>query len=209
MSYKRKILWESWNARVDEAISEDKKKNQFVVEDNESDPDQGMKFLDMADFSRQMVIFTPYGAFPVEHMLKPSDRWSCWILNTSFDITNGIIKQMSKIEGISAVKALDKYSVFIGIGKFFDISEVRSSIEEKLCGYSDEEILADNDISSSVNAVKQQIEDEKYWSIFVSPHGEIDYISSPNMDKSYLEGLNNLEVMKQNMGGIILRSMNG
>jgi hypothetical protein len=43
----------------------------------------------------------------------------------------------------------------------------------------------------------------------VSPDGEVEYIASDKMDKTYLDGLNKLTVMKNKKGGIILRGTNG
>ena len=37
----------------------------------------------------------------------------------------------------------------------------------------------------------------------------MEYVVSDNMDKVYLDGLNNLMELKQNIGGIILRGQNG
>ena len=45
--------------------------------------------------------------------------------------------------------------------------------------------------------------------MLVSPEGKVEYVVSDNMDKVYLDGLNNLMELKQNIGGIILRGQNG
>ena len=61
----------------------------------------------------------------------------------------------------------------------------------------------------TVDLVKEQLESKKYWSLFVSTEGEVEYIVSDEMDKRYLDGLNNLLEMKSLVGGIILRGSNG
>ena len=61
----------------------------------------------------------------------------------------------------------------------------------------------------TVDLVKEQLESKKYWSLFVSVEGEVEYIVSDEMDKRYLDGLNNLLEMKSLLGGIILRGSNG
>ena len=61
----------------------------------------------------------------------------------------------------------------------------------------------------TVDLVKEQLESKKYWSLFVSAEGEFEYIVSDEMDKRYLDGLNNLLEMKSLVGGIILRGSNG
>ena len=143
-------------------------------------------------------------------MLKPSDRWDCWIGYTNFPITNKISRILNKeIEGIEALKILGKYSFFIGVAKLFDITDVRKDVEEALCVYTESEILSDEETQETVDLVKNQLKGNKYWSILVSPKGKVDYIVSDCMDKVYLDGLNDLIERKNEIGGIILRSQDG
>ena len=156
------------------------------------------------------VIHTPLGVYPEDSLLKPSDRWDCWIGHTNFDITNNIaLKLDSDIDGIEALKILGRYSFFIGIGRLFDIAQVRKDIETLLCVYTEQEVLNDSEMRTTVDLVKEQLESKTYWSLFVSAEGEVEYIVSDKMDKSYLDGLNNLLEMKSLLGGIILRGNNG
>ena len=91
----------------------------------------------------------------------------------------------------------------------FDISDVRKAIEEKLCNYTESEILSDEETQETVDLVKSQLKNNKYWSILVSPQGKVDYIVSDFMDEIYLDGLNRLLELKKQAGGIILRSKSG
>ena len=101
------------------------------------------------------------------------------------------------------------YSFFIGIGRLFDITQVRKDIETLLCDYTEQEVLDNKEMRVTVDLVKEQLESKKYWSLFVSPEGEVEYVVSDEMDKRYLDGLNNLLEMKSVVGGIILRGNNG
>ena len=155
------------------------------------------------------VIYTPMGPYPEESLLKPSDRWDCWIGHTNFNITHHIASMIEEAEGVEALTILGRYSFFIGVAALFDIKNVREEIEQKLCEYTEEEILSDTEISETVNLVKKQLQSVDYWSILVAPGGEVEYVASNKMDKSYLDGLNELMILKNKIGGIILRGTNG
>ena len=158
---------------------------------------------------QQRVLYTPLGIYPEESSLKPSDRWDCWMGYSNFDITNDIADKIEMIEGVEALRVMGRYSFFIGIGKLFDIKEVRTDIEKELCVYTEQEIFSNENTQATVNLVKEQLKTKKYWSMLVSPEGEVEYIVSDKMDKGYLDGLSGLLELKQTRGGIILRGNNG
>jgi len=210
MTARKTIAWESWNAKIEE--------QQLQAVEPEA-PDQSYtevehlqaEIIPSEIFAAQpRVVHTPLGVYPEESLLKPSDRWDCWIAHTNFDITNSVATKLdSDIDGVEALKILGRYSFFIGIGRLFDISQVRKDIETLLCDYTEQEVLDDKEMRVTVDLVKEQLESKKYWSLFVSPEGEVEYVVSDEMDKRYLDGLNNLLEMKSVIGGIILRGNNG
>ena len=87
------------------------------------------------------------------------------------------------------------------MGKLFNPTDVRLNIEN---------ILTDTTHISSPEAVsnESQVSAKRYWSIFVSSVGEIDYIMSDALDEQYLHELNKFEDLRQKIGGIIIRSSN-
>ena len=95
------------------------------------------------------------------------------------------------------------------MAKLFDILDVRKDIEDTLCVYTEEEVLHSDEVRVTVDLVREQLNSKKYWSMFVSPEGELDYVVSDEMDRDYLDGLNNLLELKNLTGGIVLRSSNG
>jgi len=205
----KKIAWESWNAKVD-IISSVEPLQQ--IEEQEYEVDQMSQFPIDPGFilEQQRILYTPIGPYPEESMLKPSDRWDCWIGYTNFPVTNNISTTLNKdVEGIEALKILGKYSFFIGVAKMFDISDIRKDIEERLCIYTESEVLSDDHIQETVDLVKSQLKHNKYWSILVSTEGKVEYVVSDCMDRIYLDGLNSLIERKNEVGGIILRSEDG
>ena len=205
-----KIAWQSWNAVIEEYYSKaneiDILEELLMAQEMEEMPNMPIKFVDPAP----RVIYTPYGAYPAESMMKPSDRWNCWLAYTSFDLTYTILEILEEIEGIEAVKILGRYTFFIGIGKLFNPTDVRLNIENILTDtthISNPESVS-NEISDAIESIKNQVSAKRYWSIFVSSVGEIDYIMSDALDEQYLHELNKFEDLRQKIGGIIFRSPN-
>ena len=212
MSIPKQIAWESWNARAEEIMT----LGEFIPPEINTE-EMGFNGVDMPPelispemfLQTQKIIHTPLGIYPQDSTLKPSDRWDCWMGHTNFDITKSISNIIEITSGIEALRILSRYSFFIGIGKLFDIKDVRRDIEKELCVYTEEEILSNETTQATVDLVKEQLKTEKYWSMLVSPEGKVEYIVSDKMDKMYLDGLSGLLELKQDIGGIILRGNNG
>ena len=133
MSKKATIAWESWNAIVDEILSEDPIsiiESQLTEEDIEM-MENMLKYAPIEP-AQPKVLYTPYGLFAAESMLKPSNRWDCWFCYTSFNITNTMLKKIEEIEGVESIKVLSRYTMFIGIGKLFNSTLVKLDIEDTI-----------------------------------------------------------------------------
>ena len=113
------------------------------------------------------------------------------------------------IDGIEVLKIMGKYSFFIGVAQLFDIRDVRKQINEKICSYTKNEIFSNDDIQETVDLLKDQLKDNKYWSILVCPEGRVEYVVANEINAEYLDALSSLIDKKNNFGGIILRSDNG
>lgn len=209
MISKKQILWESWNAKVEEFLTPVEDALEEIDDiDQSADMFHGMtNILEPI----QQVIHTPLGVYPVDSMLKPSDKWDCWIGHTNFPITKKILNILNNnIDGIEVLKILGKYSFFIGVAKMFNILDIRSQIDEKICSYTESEILSDEQVNETVELLKFQLnESNKHWSILVYPAGMVEYITGSDLNTDYLNQLNALLEKKKNFGGIILRSDHG
>lgn len=206
----KKIAWESWNSKIEEVEEDD---ILDVAEDNneyeEGSENQYIGINPEALFAMPKTVHTPIGEYPSDSLLRPSQRWDCWIGHTNFDITKDIANEIEKIDGVEVLKIIGRYSFFIGVARMFDIKDVRRDIDANVCNYTEEEILSDSELQETVDLVKKQLQSADYWSILVGPRGEVEYVSSNKMDKTYLDGLNELIVLKNKIGGIILRGTNG
>jgi len=111
MSVKNTIAWQSWNAVVEEVYEKNTEieileELLLAQEIQESHGEMPIKFIDPAP----RVIYTPYGMFPVDSFLKPSDRWNCWLGYTNFDITHTVQDILEETEGVEAIKTLGRYT---------------------------------------------------------------------------------------------------
>ena len=62
-----------------------------------------------------------------------ASNFECWVAHTNFNLTEKIKDQLDKIEGIELLKVFSRYRFLVGVGKMFDFSDVRRSIEKKIC----------------------------------------------------------------------------
>lgn len=200
-------MWESWNAKI-------------LIEDEQPDTEQEETpsyEMNTEGVSQDYLIpiqsrlfYTPMGAYPEESILKPSDRWDCWTAHTNFPITGSIANILNTdIDGIEVLKVMGKYSFFIGVAKLFDIRDVRSQINDKICSYTENEIFSNNEVQETVDLLKNQLKENKFWSILVYPEGMVEYVVANEINAEYLDALSSLIEKKNNFGGIILRSDNG
>jgi hypothetical protein len=205
MKTRKKISWESWNAKVlVDAPEEPVKEETPTYEPVEEQVDY------LLPFQTARVIYTPLGAFPEESILKPSDRWDCWIAHTNFPVTSKILNILNEeIDGIEVLKIMGKYSFFVGVARLFDIRDVRKQIDDKICSYTENEIFSNDEIEETVNLLKDQLKDNNFWSILVYPEGMVEYVVANEINIEYLDALSSLIEKKNNFGGIILRSDHG
>lgn len=58
--------------------------------------------------------------------------YDCWIARTNFDLTTEMLLKVSLIPGVEKLIVLSRYRFFVGVGKLFNISDVRPAIEKIL-----------------------------------------------------------------------------
>jgi len=204
----KKIGWESWNAKVEHMLlqADDTSSLEEFMKSHldPSEPADDLKFID----AHPRIVHTPYGPYFLESMLKPSDRWNCWLAYTNFSLTKSIVSEVELINGVEALKPLGRYTFFLGIGKLYDPTMVRLKIEEELCDHKEIEEEINENLGEIITNIKSQVTQSSYWSIFITPEGDVDYIMSDDMNDEYMQSLHDFERRKSKLGGIILRSTN-
>ena len=132
-----KITWENWNTKEQEHLQEKKsnkgsgKFGNFIVSEEYEDGDEDGVM--MGDFGLNNNIVTPFGVFPTSSMLKPTNRWDCWVAHSNFSITHGMANVINKsVEGVAALNILDRYTFVVGVPRQFDCGAVMRNIEKAI-----------------------------------------------------------------------------
>ncbi len=132
---KKLIAWENWSLKEKELV--EASEFEESTEDMEMDPEQILQMdgllSPILSEMRPQIIQTPWGAVSFDSILKPSDRWDCWMGYTNFDLTNKVSDKIKIIDGVEALKVMSRYTFCIGVGKMFQFSEVRKEIENAIC----------------------------------------------------------------------------
>lgn len=61
-----------------------------------------------------------------------ANNFECWVAHTNFNLTENIKDELDRVEGIELLRVFSRYRFLIGIGKMFEFTDVRKSIEETL-----------------------------------------------------------------------------
>jgi hypothetical protein len=64
--------------------------------------------------------------------ISMASNFDCWMGHTNFNITEEVLERLNKTAGVEVLKICSRYRFFVGIGKMFDFSEVRTDIEKSL-----------------------------------------------------------------------------
>tara|TARA_Y100000385_G_C13060526_1_gene624161 strand:- start:531 stop:959 length:429 start_codon:yes stop_codon:yes gene_type:complete len=59
-------------------------------------------------------------------------NFDCWMGHTNFNITPKLRDVLDAVDGVEVLKICSRYRFFIGVGKMFDFTNVRKSIEDSL-----------------------------------------------------------------------------
>jgi hypothetical protein len=136
----KKVMWENWNEKEKE-LFDTSFQDQYLLDTAEEEDEQilsmankddGHLFPPIIDMQPQ-VIHTPFGVVPSDSILKPSDRWECWLAYTNFDLTHKISDRIKIINGVEALKMMSRYTFCVGIGKLFNHTRVKKEIEDAIC----------------------------------------------------------------------------
>lgn len=187
------IKWSSWNIIEDELVqksSQSEKPTEIVGEDKvlELIPMGGMK----------PTIQTPFGEVSTDNPLRPANLWQCWMAATNFRITHEIVDLLLKIDGISVIKVLDRYSFCIGIGELFNATMVKSKITSILCPNNE----PGEGVLNAFYDVKKKIDDTKEWCVYIKDDGS-HLIYNGDSKEDCLHFVRAFEVMKKQEGGFI------
>lgn len=197
----KKIAWEKWDVDLlEEELMDD------LLEASSEDDDEDAALTEEAiEFMQRIpkLVTTPLGIFQMHDKMNILKQFECWMGYTNFDITHSVSKKMEAVDGVEFLLILSRYRFFLGVGKLFDFSNVRTDIQKSVCHDKAE---LDVETEATVEAIKNIISKDKHWAILVCNTGEIQYASTNDAnDETYLTQLVNLELIKNRVGGLILQ----
>jgi hypothetical protein len=131
----KKIVWESWNEKEIELSDIDSLDSEMELPMEELEQIMQMESGMGPIFSTMgpNVIQTPFGSVDSGSVLKPSNRWQCWLAYTNFDLTFKVSDKIKTINGVEALKVMSRYTFCVGVGKLFNFTSVRKEIENAIC----------------------------------------------------------------------------
>ena len=201
---KKVIAWEKWDADLIE---------QEIAEQLQIDEDDEELASDAMSLMKKIpkLISTPVGIFQLHDKANPIKQLDCWTGHTNFDITKSVQQKIECIKGIELLMVLSRYRFFVGVGKLFDFKNVRCKLESAVCQNLTKQKNQDDDmnkeVQDAVDLIRDIISADKYWAIYVSPDGEIDYVSTNDEnDENYLTSLLVYEEAEKKLGGEISKS---
>ena len=194
----KKIAWERWDEDVvEQEIVENFYDKHEDIEDEEG-VEEALAFLERIP----SLVTTPMGMFQLHDKMNIMNQFDCWMGYTNFDITKSVEETIESTEGVELLSVMTRYRFFLGVGKMFSFSDVRRSIDSKLCSSS-----LDQNTKESVDLIKASISSDRYWTIFVSQSGEISYDSTNNEeDEDYFSKLIHYQKRKTKNGGVIFQN---
>ena len=194
----KKIAWERWDEDVvEQEIVENFYDKHEDIEDEEG-VEEALAFLERIP----SLVTTPMGMFQLHDKMNIMNQFDCWMGYTNFDITKSVEETIESIEGVELLSVMTRYRFFLGVGKMFSFSDVRRSIESKLCSST-----LDQNTKESVDLIKASISSDRYWTIFVSQSGEISYASTNSEeDEDYFSKLSHYQKRKTKNGGVIFQN---
>ena len=194
----KKIAWERWDEDVvEQEIVENFYDKHEDIEDEEG-VEEALAFLERIP----SLVTTPMDMFQLHDKMNIMNQFDCWMGYTNFDITKSVEETIESTEGVELLSVMTRYRFFLGVGKMFSFSDVRRSIESKLCSST-----LDQNTKESVDLIKASISSDRYWTIFVSQSGEISYASTNNEeDEDYFSKLSHYQKRKTKNGGVIFQN---
>ena len=132
----KRIVWEPWyDVEETKEENEEVEIESFQFGDEEDDEDEmtlSPEFILDGNLLNQKIN-TPIGQFLKNDRMLPNKYFeSCWIGHANFDLTHKELEVLNTAPGVECVKIMSRYRFFIGVGKAFEFTSVRSYIEEKL-----------------------------------------------------------------------------
>lgn len=209
MKKEKKIAWVSQYDHIKETLEKMQQEEKFreIEKDN---------FMD--SFSPLMELTTGPSMIPVQHPNAEFMEQEVWWAHTNFALQPNHIQAIYRVEGVSAVEKINKYTFKIGIGQLFEFKDVRQAIQSILCdSKSTDTILSfetndsiyelPDELQNKVDRIKKKLSQKyKYWAIFVFPNGKIEVAIDNSLSEKFMNKLTMFDITLYYVGGSIFSS---
>ena len=137
----KKIGWQKYedllekqiNSPIIEMISNSVKNVAMIENAAPLDP-LYKEFEDEIDIEQMLTAEQPFLSIPedISNEIQLTANFDCWLGHTNFNISKDIKNKLNAINGVEVLKICSRYRFFIGVGRMFDFSNVRTEIEETI-----------------------------------------------------------------------------
>lgn len=210
MNNSKEIVWILWEDPMHCLMKK------MEIEEQFSHLDEEEEFDDMSGFSMMMA---PGQMIPHRNTNMFLFEQETRIGHTNFVMMPSMMKTIDSVNGVDHVEQISKYRFKIIIAKMFDFSSIRVDIEKLLCDkhqniechpfsiHDTENLVLKSEHLEQVEKRKQLLNQKyKYWVIYVTPNGNIDYKASNKISSKFIKDIEVFNSAMILVGGAIFRS---
>lgn len=138
MNKTQKIGWQKYEDVLESRINSplvdvlftsiSKKLELEMEEDNEKEP---LYDVEQAPETKEDPLLINFGG-DLSNEITLAESFDCWLGHTNFNLTEEIKENLNEVDGVEVLKICSRYRFFVGIGKMFDFSDVRETIEKDI-----------------------------------------------------------------------------
>ena len=187
----KKIVWEHVHSEEDKL--KDEPLDNFdddYMEDDDLERARMMQAMMMGE--PEQLVQTPFGLFRVNDVFNPLKQYVWWIGHTNFNVSPKVGNILNDTPGVEWVKVISRYRFLIAVGKAFEFSDVRASIEESL------EVLSTK--LDEIELISELQEKHAKWAVFFFNDETYDVI----VDSEFDEEIDRFIELQENNKGKLL-----
>jgi hypothetical protein len=210
----RKLKWTLWTKPYSktkpEFTSEDELeavtvgtsrwKDSYTEDDDDDDND-----------NKVLVIPTNQGLLPLKMYQNFPKNFPIYVAHTNFEVDENVKEQVCKVPGVILFKESSRYEFRVAFGNLFDSKKVRLAIQSSLGAYprlqgenNPRDLKLPISLKTKITSLIEDLQKISYWSIFVLPNGEYDFVST--IDEVEFRGLYSIHQEVQGVTGAIIYS---
>lgn len=167
------------------------------------------EFLDIVNDEVPAKLPPGYMVLPKQESIH--DDVEYWLGHCNFVITEDILNKLNHTKGVDVAKVLSKYRFVIGLGKLFNLTQVREEIDrtilEKTKAQSELDRIDNQSVKNATETLVQKLSSQyKYWVVYVLPNGQIEHCESQEFDETFMNQFECFSISQQCSNGVLIHS---